>query len=581
VVLTLDFGTMDDGTPFLAMELLHGETLAAQLARSGPLSPREAGAITRQIANALDEAHAIGILHRDIKPANVFLMRTGRDVFVKLIDFGIAKALEGSDRPNLTMAGAVLGTPSYMSPEQLTSPAIATKHADLWALAVTAYEMLFGEPPFRGASTAALAIAIHDRDFARPSALRPAAGLAPLDAFFARAFARDPGARFAAALELADAFEAAVHVGDAGRPPVSSRVATVPGGPIDFQVPSARQTTTAAPVLSLRTDDAAPIPRTESRAVRSAARKIGGIGLGVALSITVLGGAVYVASRNGSGSVSSPPKRSAVGVASAFTTTAVSPSVAPDGRDAASPRAGSGRTLTVAVPAGMSRSAAAWLGAFTLRAEGATADSLLEAHRRCRASNRLVCSDAQWSAACEHDSSLAAHRAWTALVREGVAVGRGGSGCDASAPASTGTRLAVVCCDAAVATVAIARELGSSDALEKATNPLLAAYQAAVNAADAKRTAALLDDPLLFLGKRWSRASYEREARQYFAKHPQVLAYDRCVVTVNRRFATWEARCDLTMAKDDRILSLQHRLVFGGPDDKIQEIDERHVQAVK
>ncbi len=212
VVSTFDHGVMEDGTPFIVMELLCGESLADRIARPpGLLSPAELQPLLVQVASALDAAHAIGIVHRDLKPANIFLNRSGREIFAKVLDFGIAKQADacGSAAAPATRTGVIMGTPQYMSPEQLMSAKDADLQADLWALAVVAYQALTGLLPFEGETLAALAVAITTGDFPPPSSTRGAALLA-LDPWFARALARCPADRFASAGEMAAAFAAAI-----------------------------------------------------------------------------------------------------------------------------------------------------------------------------------------------------------------------------------------------------------------------------------------------------------------------------------------------------------------------------------
>jgi serine/threonine protein kinase len=138
----------------LVMELVEGEDLANRLAR-GPLPAHDALTIARQIADALDAAHELGIIHRDLKPANICLQRDGT---VKVVDFGLAKPLlHGENTPTLPAisqaAGAVIGTPAYMSPEQARGDA-AGREADVWAFGVVLYEMLTGRSPFSRPTTA-------------------------------------------------------------------------------------------------------------------------------------------------------------------------------------------------------------------------------------------------------------------------------------------------------------------------------------------------------------------------------------------------------------------------------------------
>ena len=150
-----------DGTDFLVMELVDGETLAARL-RRGPLSIGETIRLSAQIADALAAAHRQNVVHRDLKPANVMLTSRG----IKLLDFGLA-ALRGDEAahgdPHVTTTGAILGTPAYMAPEQLQGRTVDAR-ADLFALGAVMHEMLTGRRAFDGKSSAEVAVAILERD---------------------------------------------------------------------------------------------------------------------------------------------------------------------------------------------------------------------------------------------------------------------------------------------------------------------------------------------------------------------------------------------------------------------------------
>ena len=148
-----DFGRTSGGALFLVMELLQGETLSERLRKNSPLSVEKASQITRHILKALIHAHEVGVVHRDLKPDNVMLVTHGDETdFAKVFDFGIAKLASGDEGDeNLTSAGLILGTPSYMSPEQSTGKMIDHR-ADIYAVGVMLYEMLAGVRPFRGNS---------------------------------------------------------------------------------------------------------------------------------------------------------------------------------------------------------------------------------------------------------------------------------------------------------------------------------------------------------------------------------------------------------------------------------------------
>lgn len=150
VVQVYDVGETDDGSPFLVMELLAGESLEARLARRRQLPEVEARAIAAQIARALIAAHTAGVVHRDLKPANVFLHTSddGLEV-VKVVDFGVSKVLAGGDATS-SITGLAIGSPAYMSPEQARGERNLDHRSDLWSLGVVLYEMLCGVRPFLG-----------------------------------------------------------------------------------------------------------------------------------------------------------------------------------------------------------------------------------------------------------------------------------------------------------------------------------------------------------------------------------------------------------------------------------------------
>ena len=150
VARVLDVGTVDSGTPYMVMEYLDGQDLAQTIAARGPLPVSETITYVLQTCEAVAEAHSLGIVHRDLKPANLFLARrpSGRPI-VKVLDFGISKVTSDTgDNPALTKAAAMMGSPSYMSPEQMVAAGSVDVRADVWALGVVLYELLTGKLPF-------------------------------------------------------------------------------------------------------------------------------------------------------------------------------------------------------------------------------------------------------------------------------------------------------------------------------------------------------------------------------------------------------------------------------------------------
>ncbi|WP_437774219.1 protein kinase domain-containing protein [Sorangium sp. So ce1097] len=211
VAQVFDHGVTHDGAPYIVMELLEGEDLKRRIQRLGVLSPVEVATIAAQTARALGRAHQLGIVHRDIKPDNIFLLDVEGELFVKVLDFGVAKRVHGAPQGDLgmTSTGHVLGTPLYMSPEQILSAKNVDFHADLWGLAVVAYHALTGHVPFTGETLGALSVALHTGIFTPPSAVRPELSPA-IDAWMRKALALDPAARFGSARQMAEALEHAV-----------------------------------------------------------------------------------------------------------------------------------------------------------------------------------------------------------------------------------------------------------------------------------------------------------------------------------------------------------------------------------
>ena len=149
-VTIYDFGEAEPGLLYLAMEYIEGESLAEVLMRERYLPLERVVNITNQIARALTAAHSLGIIHRDLKPANIMLTRkNGEHEFVKVLDFGIAKSLTDNNDESLTQTGALLGTPTYMSPEQVVGETVDSR-TDVYSLSIMVYQMLTGELPFDG-----------------------------------------------------------------------------------------------------------------------------------------------------------------------------------------------------------------------------------------------------------------------------------------------------------------------------------------------------------------------------------------------------------------------------------------------
>lgn len=160
IVRILDVGNTESGLPFIAMELLRGNDLGAEVQRRGPMPVDFAVRVVRQACAGVAAVHAKGVIHRDLKPSNIFLTRSeqGQLQEVKVLDFGVSKALNAA--VHVTMTQMAVGTPLYMSPEQVRSAKHVDERTDVWALGVILFQLLAGKPPFQGESTTGVAAAI-------------------------------------------------------------------------------------------------------------------------------------------------------------------------------------------------------------------------------------------------------------------------------------------------------------------------------------------------------------------------------------------------------------------------------------
>ena len=203
-----DAATAEDGSPYIVMELLEGVPLARYTSAGEPLPVGQALSITRGVLLGLQAAHATGIVHRDLKPDNVFLSRQPSGQFsVKILDFGIAKVMDIAGGMNSkTRMGVLLGTPAYMSPEQVKDAKEVDARTDLWSAGVLLYEMLTGRSPFPAQNEYARLLAVVNEP-AVPIDMDDER-LTPLSPFFARALAKRREDRFASAGEMLQALSA-------------------------------------------------------------------------------------------------------------------------------------------------------------------------------------------------------------------------------------------------------------------------------------------------------------------------------------------------------------------------------------
>lgn len=209
VAKVFDVGKIEDGTPYLAMELLQGEDLEQIAERRGALPVHQAVGYILEALEALAEAHAHGIVHRDLKPSNLFLSRTGDRSRVKVLDFGISKLESEMGAPaiNLTTTRSMLGSPGYMSPEQVRSSKNVDARTDLWSIGVILYELLSGAQAFQGETLGDVFAKIREEPLPPIRTIRPDVPEA-LERVLSRCLERDRSLRFSSAVELADALRA-------------------------------------------------------------------------------------------------------------------------------------------------------------------------------------------------------------------------------------------------------------------------------------------------------------------------------------------------------------------------------------
>lgn len=311
IVGVSDCGLAADGQPFLVMELLRGEVLEDVLTRRGTLDPQRAVDLILQVLDGLAAAHAAGIVHRDLKPANIFVTD---DELVKILDFGISKMRVSDHGAGLTKTGTVMGTPSYMAPEQLRGARDVDPRSDLYAAAVVAYEMLAGQTPHVGNSYEDVVVKV----CTEPPAplLERASGVAPaLAGVIERGLARDRDARWPDALAFATALRAAADGGRVGGhftqggtmsldAPRADRAALPTGGampgtratPMGVAMPLTRHTPShPAPPVSTPTGLDAWTPSTAPAVARTATRPASRAGMWLALGLFAPAAAVAAA----------------------------------------------------------------------------------------------------------------------------------------------------------------------------------------------------------------------------------------------------------------------------------------------
>jgi len=280
IVACLDTGT-DDGQPYLVMDLVDGEDLAARLKRGGRLAPTHAARIGLDVARALGVAHVRGIVHRDVKPGNILLASDGRAM---VTDFGIARLAADAEaaRP-----GTTLGSVHYFSPEQAKG-ATTTPASDVYGLGLVLYEAMTGARAFGGETTDAIALARIGATPPSPRSIRPEVPV-DLDAVVRRALAPEPADRYAHGNAMATALEAAMQTADDASP------TTIVSTPVVADVPPEPSTHPERPARARPRTTAAPRSRRQGRGPSAPS----GVLIALLALIGIVGGAIAVAALAG------------------------------------------------------------------------------------------------------------------------------------------------------------------------------------------------------------------------------------------------------------------------------------------
>jgi serine/threonine-protein kinase len=291
----LDVGTLESGAPYMVMEYLEGSDLGAVLIERGPLSVASVAEYVVQACEAVAEAHAAGIVHRDLKPQNLFLAATvGGGARVKVLDFGVSKTLASTGGGGLTQTRSMLGSPLYMSPEQMRSSRDVDARSDVWAFGVVLFELLTKRWPYEAETMPELVLKVVTEPPQSLAELRPDVPPAMVE-IVERCLRKEPGERYANAAELALALEpfappesrvtverARMAMGSTGRGPmVSSPALNI----------AAAETPPARPALT----PAAWGSGKQGTLVSGTKQSNGGIWIGAGIAVAaIIGGAVFL-----------------------------------------------------------------------------------------------------------------------------------------------------------------------------------------------------------------------------------------------------------------------------------------------
>jgi serine/threonine-protein kinase len=270
-VRVFDVARLDSGAPYIVMECLTGKDLATYLAERGALPVQEAVSYLLQACEGLAEAHALGIIHRDLKPENLFLAETPEGSVLKILDFGISKDTgrsgRGGPRVELTHVGCAVGSPYYMSPEQMRASPDVDERTDIWSLGAVLFELLTGQCPFDGESVQVVCSNVLNCD--APS-LRGFSGQAPeeLDEIVRRCLEKDPNQRYGSVGELAAALRdfAASESGRAADRRLASGISLIPkAAPEASESVATRPSSTLPSLIDTGSAPALPVPAVVTR----------------------------------------------------------------------------------------------------------------------------------------------------------------------------------------------------------------------------------------------------------------------------------------------------------------------------